>query len=190
MNARSTMRAKVEEYLADRRRAGFALKIEAGQLARFARFVDDSGYRGPLTVELASRWARANRHGRPLTAARRIEVLRGLARYCQMFDPATEIPPARLFGPAHRRLTPHIYTEREIRALVAGAAKLLPPGGLRGVACATIFGLIAATGLRVSEATALKRADVDGRHHLLHIRRAKFGKSRLVPLHPSVTNAL
>lgn len=190
MNVRSTMRAKVEAYLTDRRRAGFALKIEAGQLARFAHFVDHSGYRGTLTIELAGRWARASRHGRPLTAARRIEVLRGFARYCQMFDPATQIPPARLFGPAHRRLTPHIYTEREIRALLAGAAELLPPRGLRGTACATIFGLIAATGLRVSEATGLKRVDVDDRHHLLHIRCTKFGKSRLVPIHPTVTCAL
>jgi integrase len=190
MNARSTMRAKVESYLVDRRRAGFLLKIEAGQLVRFARFADEGGHRGPLTVELASRWAQANREGRPLTAARRIEVLRSFARYCQMFDPATEIPPARLFGPGHRRLTPHIYTEREIRALLAAAAKLFPPGGLRGAACATIFGLIAATGLRISEATGLKRADVDCQRHLLHIRDSKFGKSRLVPLHPSVMCAL
>jgi integrase len=190
MSSRSTMQAKVTAYLADRRHAGFALKIEAGQLARFARFVDESGYRGPLTVEVASRWACANRLGRPLTAARRIEVLRGFARYCLMFDPATEIPPTRLFGPAHRRLTPHIYTEREIRALLAAAAKLSPPGSLRGAACATIFGLIAATGLRILEATQLKRADVDCQRHLLHIRRSKFGKSRLVPLHSSVTCAL
>ena len=190
MNTRSTMRAKVAAYLADRRRAGFALKIEAGQLARFARFADASGYRGPLTVELACRWANANRHGRALTAARRIEVLRGFAQYCQSFDAATEIPPSRLFGPAHRRLTPHIYTEQEIRSLLAAAANLFPPRGLRGITCATIFGLIAATGLRISEATGLKRSDVDCQRHLLHIRQAKFGKSRLVPLHPSVTRAL
>ena len=170
MNTRSTMRAKVKAYLADRRRAGFALKIEAGQLARFARFVDESGYRGSLTVELASRWANASRYGRRLTAARRIEVLRGFAQYCQMFDAATEIPPSRLFGPAHRRLTPHIYTEHEIRSLLTAATGLFPPGGLRGITCATIFGLIAATGLRISEATGLKRSDVDCQRRLLHIR--------------------
>ena len=190
MNTRSTMRAKVEAYLADRRSAGFALKIDGRQLARFARFVDETGYRGSLTVELVSRWAIASRRGRRLTAARRIEVLRGFARYCQTFDPATEIPPRRLFGPAHRRLTPHIYSEQEIRSLLSAATNLIPPGGLRGATCATIFGLIAATGLRISEATDLKRSDVDCRRHLLHIRQSKFGKSRLVPMHPSVTRAL
>lgn len=190
MNTRSTMLAKVEAYLADRRSAGFALKIDGTQLARFARFVDESGYCGPLTVELASRWAISSRHGRRLTAARRIEVLRGFARYCQTFDPATEIPPGRLFGSAHRRLTPHIYSEREIRSLLSVAASLFPPGGLRSATCATIFGLIAATGLRISEATGLMRSDIDCQRHILHIRQSKFGKSRLVPVHPSVTRAL
>lgn len=190
MNTRSTMRSKVEAYLAERRQAGFALKIEAQQLARFARFADESGYRGPLTVGLAGRWATASKHGRPLTAARRIEVLRSFAHYCQSIDPATEIPPLRLFGPGHRRLTPHIYTDREIRLLIATAARLLPADGLRGRACATIFGLIAATGLRISEATGLQRSDVDLDQQLLHIRQTKFGKSRLVPLHSTVTRAL
>lgn len=190
MNTHSTMRSKVEGYLRERRGAGFALKIEGRQLAWFARFADESGYRGPLTVELASRWANTNRHGRTLTAARRIEVLRGFARYSLTFDAATEIPPSRLFGPTHRRLTPHIYTEQDIRSLLAAAADLFPPGGLRGITCATIFGLIAATGLRISEATGLKRSDVDCQRHLLHIRQGKFGKSRLVPLHPSVTRTL
>lgn len=190
MNARSTMLSKVKAYLADRRPAGFVLKIEAQQLARFARFADESGYRGPLTVELAGRWATASKHGRPLTAARRIEVLRSFAHYCQSIDPTTEIPPLRLFGPSHRRLTPHIYTDREIRSLLAAAARLLPADGLRGQTCATIFGLIAATGLRISEATGLQRSDVDLDQQLLHVRQTKFGKSRLVPLHSTVAHAL
>jgi integrase len=184
------MCSKVQAYLEYRRTAGFALKVEAQQLFRFARFVDESGYRGPLTIELASRWAMASKFGRRLTAARRIEILRGFARYCQIFDSAAEIPPLRLFGPGHRRLTPHIYTDREIRSLMASAYSLFPLGGLRGVTCATIFGLIAATGLRIAEATGLKRSDVDLEEGLLQIRNAKFGKSRLVPLHPTATRAL
>jgi integrase len=130
------------------------------------------------------------RRGLALTAARRIELLRSFARYCQIFDPKTEIPPLRLFGPGHRRLTPHIYTAPEIRALVAASARLYPANGLRPVTCATIFGLLSATGLRISEATALQRQDVDLQRGILHIRHTKFGKSRLVPLHSSTTHAL
>jgi integrase len=190
MNLHDTMLSKVKAYLAVRRRAGFALSISGEQLLSFARFADRSGHRGPLTVELASRWALANRRGLPLTAARRIEVLRCFAQYCQTFDPKTEIPPVRLFGPGHRRLTPHIYTEQEIGALLAASARLYPVKGLRPITCTTIFGLLSATGLRISEATALRRQDVDLKGGLLHIRQAKFGKSRLVPLHPSTTRAL
>jgi integrase len=190
MNPGDTMLSKVNEYLKKQRRAGFALSIPGQQLLGFARFADRSGYRGPLTVNLASRWALANRRGLALTAARRIELLRSFARYCQLFDPKTEIPPIRLFGPGHRRLTPHIYTMQEIRALVAASAHLYPANGLRPVTCAMIFGLLCATGLRISEATALQRQDVDLQRGILHIRNTKFGKSRLVPLHPSTTRAL
>lgn len=193
---RTTMRAKVDAYLTARRHAGFALQIEAVQLKSFARFADAAGHTGPLTIALASRWATATRPctpGRPptaLTAARRLEVLRPFARYWQAWEPATEIPPRRLFGPGHRRLTPHIYTEQEITALLEAAARLPPSGSLRAACCATIFGLLAATGVRISEALHLTRSDVDLERGLLWIRQTKFGKSRWVPLHATTTQAL
>jgi integrase len=176
MKARGSMQAMVDAYITHRRQGGFALSQEATQLASFARFADQIHHHGPLTLELASRWALANRHGRRITAARRIEVLRGFVRYYQQFEPASVIPPLRLFGPGHRRLTPHIYTDSEIDALLAAAAQLGPSDGLRAASCQTIFGLLAATGLRISEATGLKRSDVDLDQGLLLIRRAKFGK--------------
>jgi integrase len=190
MNAHNTMQCKVEAYLAERRSAGYKLVIEGQQLRYFARFTDGSGYRGPLTVEIASRWATASRLGRRITAARRIEVLRGFARYCRSWDHTSEIPPLRLFGPGHRRLTPHVYSTSEIRLLMRAARRLHPAHGLRGETCATIIGLIAACGLRISEATALRREDIDFERRCIHIRDSKFGKSRLVPMHPSSRRAL
>ena len=190
MSRPNTWQERVDAYVAERRRAGFQLSIDALQLASFARFAQRLGHRGSLTVDLASRWALASRRGARLTAARRIEVLRGFARYWQQFDPATQIPPRLLFGPAHRRLTPHIYTDAEICALLAAAARLSPPAGLRAASCTTFFGLIAATGLRISEAAGLHRSDVDLEHGVLLIRHAKFGKSRWVPLHPTTVKAL
>lgn len=190
MNAPTTMHAKVESYLAQRRRAGYTLEVEGQQLFRFAQFADESGHRGPMTLALAIRWASASREQKALTAARRIEVLRGFARYCQQFEPLTEVPPLLLFGSGHRRLTPHIYTDAEIRALLAATMHLSPPGGLRGACCRAIFGLLASAGLRLSEATGLERTAVDLDQGLLHIRGAKFGKSRLVPIHSTTTRAL
>jgi integrase len=100
------------------------------------------------------------------------------------------IPPRRLFGAPHRRLPPHLYTEHEIERLIAAAGDLHPLGGLRGASCATIIGLMAATGLRISEATNLQRSDVDLKHGRLLIRQSKFGKSRWVPLHATTVDAL
>ncbi|MGF6736065.1 hypothetical protein OKW50_008238 [Paraburkholderia youngii] len=93
---------------------GLCVKVEGEQLRRFARFAERIGYQGPLTTRLAGRWASSWVGGRQLTAARRIEVLRPFAAYCRQFDPSTEIPPRWLFGPAHRRLVPHIFGENEI----------------------------------------------------------------------------
>jgi len=190
MSGSRTLSAQVDAYLADRRQAGFQLRVEGEQLQRFARFVHRIGHRGPLTIKLAMQWANGSRGHRLLTAARRIETLRPFAAYCQQFDPTTEIPPRGLFGPAHRRLTPHIFTPQEIRCLLAACRDLHPAGGLRGATCAAIFGLIASSGLRISEATNLKRSDVELHTNRLLVREGKYHKSRWIALHPTTTAAL
>ena len=193
MNNATTMRSLVESYLACRRQAGFELHIEGQQLFRFAAFADNSEHVGPLTRELATAWAicqprnlKLNR----LTAARRIEVLRSFARYHQQFEAATEIPPIRLFGNAHQRKLPHIYSESEINNLLDACTNLHPVGGLRGMACRTIIGLLWATGMRVSEVTGLTCADIDLEAKLIEVRDAKFGKSRWVPIQSTVADEL
>jgi integrase len=190
MSRSSTFSTQVDAYLVDRRRAGYALQSEGTQLKRFARFAHRIGHRGPLTVKLATQWANDSCAHRPLTAARRIETLRPFAAYCQQFDPATEVPPRRLFGRAHRPLTPHIFTVDEIGSLLTACRMLHPATGLRGATCAAIFGLIASTGLRISEATGLRRQDVDLQLQRLLIRNSKFGKTRWVLLHPTTVAAL
>ena len=190
MNAPVSWMTQVETYLAYRRRHGFKLSIDATQLRSFARFADEAGTADHLTVALAIAWARSSRRPNPLTWARRIEVLRGFARFCLRVDPTTEIPPQGLFGPAHRRLIPHIYTEAELITLLEAANALTPEHGLRPATCRCVFGLLAASGLRISEALGLTRADVDLDAGVLRIREAKFHRQRWVPLHPSVTASL
>jgi site-specific recombinase XerD len=182
--------ARVEAYLAYRRRHGFELTIDATQLQSFARFADDIATEGHLTVPLAVAWAQTSERKTSFTWARRIEVLRSFARFCQREDPATEVPPRSLFGPAHRRLVPHIYTEAELCTLLEATHGLAPTDGLRPATCCCVFGLLAATGLRIAEALTLTAADVDLDSGVLHIREAKFHQQRLVPLHSSVTDSL
>jgi integrase len=184
-----TMLSYVEGYLALRRAMGFELTIAGKQLMQFARFVQASGT-GSLTTEVASAWACAARNGTMITRARRIEVLRPFAKYLRQVDPATEVPERGMFGRAHRRLTPHIFTAAELGQLLVAAAQLSPAGGLRPITYQTLFGLIAATGLRRGEALRLKVGDVDLIAAVLHIRRTKFRKSRSVALHSTTVERL
>ena len=117
-------------------------------------------------------------------------MLRGFARFCLREDPATEIALPGLFGPAHRRLVPHIYSQAELIELLEAANGLAPEHGLRPATYRCIFGLLAASGLRISEALMLTNADVDLGAGILYIQEAKFHQRRLVPLHPSVTESL
>jgi integrase len=179
-----------KEYLAYRRNLGFQLQKRETLLLQFAEYVDRAGHRGPLTTELAVRWARRADQVSPSYWAVRLDVVRDLARYLAIVDPDTEIPPRGLLGPAFRRVTPHIYSEAEMAALLAAARRLSPRNGLRPHTYATLFGLLACTGLRGSEARRLTRADVAWEQNLLTIRATKFRKTRLVPLHPTTTRAL
>ena len=182
--------SRIEDYLRYRRRFGFALANEESTLKNFAAFADHAELPDRLTAALAGQWARTSKRQSPITWARRIEVLRGFARYWQQFDGATEIPERNMFGAAHRRRVPHIYSEEEILALLEACETLTPIGGLRPATCRIVFGLLAATGLRISEATQLRRDDVDLGAGVLTIREGKFHMSRLVPLHSTVTAAL
>lgn len=192
MSARASLTVRVEQYLAERRRLGFELEHMAQSLGRFASYVKAGRHRGPLTVALMAAWARQTKGGRGdrATWARALRMLRPFTRWLQQFEPATEVPDEAIFGPIPGRVTPHIFRDEEIAALVAAAGRIGPPTSLRGAVMQALFGLIACTGLRISEALALLDSDVDFKAGVLTIRRSKFGKSRFVPLDPSAVAAL
>ncbi len=191
MIAAPCMQKLVQEYLEERRSLGFELQIAGEQLMAFARFADQRGHGGTLTEQLIVDWVQGQaKRAKPITWARRLEIIRPFARYCARFESATHVPQNGAYGPGHRRLTPHIYTAQEIADLLHQAEQLHPLGGLRPATYTALFGLIASTGLRISEALKLQCADVDLAHGVLTVRQTKFAKSRLVPLHPTVTTAL
>ena len=163
MSATISLHAQVERYLAERRRLGFGLRSPAYALRGFARHVQSVGHRGPLTVEVMADWARCDSHGSsdPHTWARRLKQLRSFTRWLQQFEPRTEVPDDAIFGRLPQRQAPHIYSEGEIVDLLAAARRLGSTSSLRGIIYETMFGLIACTGLRISEALALRNEDVD-----------------------------
>ena len=186
-----SMQSLVEMYLEERRSLGFALTIPGELLMGFARFSDQQGHRGPITEQLILNWVQGcAKRAIPFTWARRLQVIRPFAKDCFRLDRATYIPKENVFGRAKRRLTPHIYTDQEIADLIRAAGQLPPEETLRPATYSTVFGLIAATGLRLSEALNLQFADLDFTCGVLTVRQTKFAKSRLVPLHPSVAAAV
>ena len=182
MKPSDSMLNRVEEYLGHRRSLGYALRIEGDMLLNFARFADKEGHHGSLTCDLAVRWARLPARADRLYWARRIEVLVGFARYCKIFDSRTEIPPRYLFGPAHRRKAPYIYSCRQLEELLSAARGLSWDDKLHTYS--TLFGLLSCTGLRISEALGLRRDEIDLNQRLLTVRESKRRRFRLVPLHP------
>jgi integrase len=192
VSRRVSLQARVEQYLAERHKLGFALRSMGHGLPSFARYVTSAGHQGPLSVDLMAAWASQPKAGRGdrATSARRLKMLRPFTNWLRQFEPATEVPDEAVFGSVPGRMTPHVYREPEIIELLAAAKKLGPVGGLRPAVMETLFGLIACTGLRISEALGLLDADVDLKGGVLTIRQSKFGKSRLVPLHPSAIEAL
>lgn len=192
MSALITLQARVQDYLAERRRLGYQLKYPEAALMNFARYVDSLDWIGPLTLDVMSDWARLDKKGRhkPEAWARRFKLLRPFIRYLQQFEPATAMPDESVFGPIPGWQMPHIYQDQEIIDLLAAAHRLGVDGNLRAATYEILFGLMASTGLRVSEAIHLLDTDVDLAHGLLTVRQTKFNKSRQLPLHPSTTAAL
>lgn len=193
MNAHTTMATHAENYLSERRGLGFGLRSSGYSIISFAHYVDALNTQEPLTVEMMADWARQDQShtGDPATWARRLKHLRSFCRYLQQFEPRTEIPDDSIVGRVGQRLAPHIYSEQEIIDLLNAAHNLdsfIP--GLRGVTYETLFGLLASTGLRISEALHLLDSDVDLKAGILAIRETKFAKSRYVPLHPSTVEVL
>ena len=192
MSARISLQTRVDDYLAERRRLGYQLHSRDTLLAGFARYVASRYHRGPLTVELMADWARQDKwsRGTPGTWAVRLALLRHFARYLKQFEPDTEVPDETIFGRKPGRVAPHIYREEEIVELLAAARRIGSRGSLRPATFETLFGLMASTGLRVSEAIHLNDADVDLKNGMLIVRQTKFAKSRQLPLHSCTVAAL
>lgn len=179
----------LQEYLALRRSLGALLHGPEFHLRRFVEFLEREGAE-VITTELALRWVSAPGRASLATRAARLGDVRRFAAWLSASEPGTEIPPRDLLPQRHRRTPPYIYSDAEIARLIDAAARLPSPTGLRARTYATLFGLIAVTGLRLAEAVALDRDDIDLDNGVLAVRRGKFGKARFVPLHDTSRDAL
>src|SRR5208283_1276480 len=177
------------EYIAARRALGTRLQEPAQTLRRFIAFLArrDAPH---ITTHLALEWSQQSQGVQRATWARKLSMVRQFARWMSVIEPHHQVPPRRLLGVRHRRSKPHIYSDEEIAQLMTAATGLASPQGMKALNLETLIGLLAATGLRPGEASALEIGDVDLQNGVLIIRESKFGKSRHVPIHPSTVTAL
>ena len=181
-----SLRQALSDYLRIRRRLGFQLKADQRLLENFVDFLERAGAER-ITSELAVMWAMLPQDAHPYRWGQRLTIVRMFARYVATLDPSSEIPSKDLLPARRPRVAPYIYSPAEITALLDAAGRLTPP--LRATSYRTVIGLVATTGLRIGEALALDRQDVDLHDGALHVRAGKT-KQREVPLHPTATRAL
>jgi integrase/recombinase XerD len=188
----SALEQALADYLRLRHSLGHELAEAGWLLPGFVAYLDAHGL-PTVTIEAALAWAQQapkSPAGRATTVGpRRMTAARGFARYLSGIDASTEVPPLGLMPRRAPWRRPFIYSAADIDALLEAARRTIV-SPLRAATYQTLIGLLAASGLRIGEAIKLDRSDLDRAQGVLLIRESKFGKSRLVPLHPSSMQAL
>jgi integrase/recombinase XerD len=191
----SSLHHALIEYLELRRAFGYKLERVGTRLRRFLSFLDEKGT-SRITTALALEFATEQTQRAQATKIGYLCAVRGFAQYLGGSDSTVEVPPPGLLKRSLNRFRPYIYSDEEIRRLLAAALRIPSRKrwsgryGLKPWTLHCLLGLLAVTGLRVSEATGLESEDIDWSEGVLKIRSTKFLKSRLVPLHPSTLEQL
>jgi integrase len=188
----NTLRQAVAEYLTMRRNLGFQLREAGKALLDFVTFMEQQ-HAPYITQALALAWAQQAVNAQPAYWAQRLSSVRGFARYRSSIDPRTQIPVLGLLPFKPKRARPYLYSNEEIADLLHAALNMpyrYENGALLPWVYYCLFGLLSVSGLRLNEARNLQLQDVDLEAGVLTIRNAKFGKTRLVPVHASTCKVL
>jgi integrase/recombinase XerD len=183
------LRKDLREYIGLRRALGYKLRKHERRLSEFITFLE-ARRTDHITAKLAIDWATESSKGHKHSCFERLSFIRSFATYVSSMDARTEIPPTGTMRRPAIALRPYIYTREEIGRLMAAARNLFSPRKLRCHTYCHLIGLLATTGMRSGEAVRLANSDVNLAEGLITIRESKFGKSRVVPLHPTTVRAL
>jgi integrase/recombinase XerD len=184
-----TLKMHLDHYLRLRRQLGYKLVVAGMLLRNFVRFAEQEGAK-QINTKLALRWARLPSGITQTQKANRLGLVRRFAQYVSTLEPGTEVPVQKLIPYQFRRQDPYPYSEENVVRLVAAARHIDPANEIKVPTLGTLFGLLAVTGMRVGEAMALEREEVNFSQGMLTLHHAKGNKSRLIPLHLSTLQAL
>lgn len=182
----SELRRALADYLRVRRALGSKLDRAEKLLTQFIAYLEQRNA-DVITVEHAVAWA-TSPGGAGWWHALRLTAVRRFAVYLRNLDDRTQIPPPGLIAHGKHRATPYLYSSSEIDALVAAARRLPTP--ITAATYPVMISLLAVTGMRFGEAIALDVTDFDDHTETVTVRAGKFGKSRLVPVHPTTADGL
>ena len=186
--APTTLRERLDEYLMMRRALGFALNDVERQVGLFCTWLEARGQRTTFTIDEAVAWARLNPDAHPSWWATRLSLVRRFAAYLHATGVDVPVIPSGLLPARKPRAVPFIYSQDDLEALLAACDTVFSDERIAAT-LRTAIGLLAATGLRISEALNLRVADIDYGNNMLVIKAAKSAQ-RLVPIHSTTTAAL
>lgn len=179
----------LEAYLKDRRNAGFKLRSEGLILKHFVSFLDEHEITH-ITVKLAVEFAVSNPNVSPERHAQKLSAIRQFAKYWSTEDSKTEIPPKNVLPYSYKRKAPYIYDDDEIISLLTCSNGGQPNDRFDQHVYFVLFGLLAVTGMRLSEALNLECNEVNFQDQIITICKSKFQKSRCIPLHKTTMDVL
>lgn len=185
----STLYDDARSYVAMRRSLGFKLRRHDLQMRQLVAFLKERKARR-VTTKLALEFATRDRGNGPKPSRALLALVRGFAKYQAGLDPLTEIPPPGLLASTERRAKPYLYSKDEVDRLTEAALQRPSIASLLPWTYHCIFGLLAVTGMRVSEVLNLQCDHIDWAAGIITVHETKFGKTRLVPLHSSTVVAL
>ncbi len=180
------------EYVALKRAIGYWFHTEASNLRRFDKLCIKINVEKPiLTEDLINLWIAPRKDESVNTRIARVTALHGFVEHLNSKGQSIKWPLLRSHFPK-QQFTPYIFTKEEIKQIFICADNLPIPsrGSQFHIVFPTVLRILYGTGLRISEALALKCEDVDIKGGFLTIRNSKFDNSRRLPISESLKKSL
>lgn len=179
----------VDDYIELRRALGAKMHATKYHLLDFVSFLETRNT-CVITTKLSLEWSQLPASVKQSAWHKRLESVRGFAKFYKGIDARTEVPAPNLLHRGKPRVRPYIYTDSEIQGILQAALNLPGASFLKRQTYHCLFGLLCVSGMRISEVLNLRVENVDFNAGILKVEKSKFGKSRLIPLHESTQRVL